>query len=908
MKQNPLKVESINIGLASPIRIRKWAERKLPNGKIVGEVITSNTVNYKTLKPEVGGLFCERIFGPINDFECSCGTKKTKSKHPFCPICDVEFTASRVRRYRLGYIKLSSPVSHIWYLKGRPSFLSILLNRKRKHLEQFIYCIENIHMPILKYVKFSADTNQIPTETFSKFELENKLKFSENENVLNKQNLAFGCETSLPFASQAHNTYYFIKFKKNFRQSRVLKTKLSNLFGNTYYNSDIIQLPKCANVSNIFLNKNIHSLKNNTHNAILFSQSSTILQNRNLLIPENEISWKKLEVSLSFEPSSNWKKLRLSLTTAQILRMNKANLFENTKNKIIPTLNCNSKKIQDYAQHDILKLQIYPYYPVSSNHTIQYIPESQLEDYWKKFKFYITSGYKKYDMKISTYSHRIIQKYIFLNETVYQLKEYFLTGTKVIRHILKSFNLSFLQLKFQHEIPIVDAEIKKFQKKSYLYKFEKKKLRKLIQLRLQTLRRLKIVRNLQKSKLRPEWMILSVLPVLPPDLRPIVQLDSNQVAVSDLNQLYKRVLDRNKRLKKYCAQEYSFDDYQVRFNQRLLQEAVDTLIENGKSGTPSASAANGRNYKSLSDILKGKKGRFRNNLLGKRVDYSGRSVIVVAPELKLHECGLPKEMAIELFQPFILRELIKNKNTTIIKAKKLIRNQDTIVWKILQKILKAHPILLNRAPTLHRLGIQAFQPKLVEGRAILLHPLVCPAFNADFDGDQMAVHIPLSFQARAEAWKLMWSRNNILSPATGEPVILPSQDMVLGCYYLTTTSVSKKNFNDLNLLRTDSLQIAKKFIICTNYFSNLDEVLFAFHQKEILLHSFIWVRWKNEIQMDEFNQKPLELRLDSSGNLIEIYSNYWRIKNNKSSKISQFIRTTPGRVLLNKIILQHISK
>ena len=289
-------------------------------------------------------------------------------------------------------------------------------------------------------------------------------------------------------------------------------------------------------------------------------------------------------------------------------------------------------------------------------------------------------------------------------------------------------------------------------------------------------------------------MVLEVLPVLPPDLRPILVLDSQQVAVSDLNKLYQKVIFRNERLKRLYGDFYSLNfSPEMRYAQRLLQEAVDALIENGKGDSTPITASNNRPLKSLSDMVKGKKGRFRQNLLGKRVDYSGRSVIVVGPQLKLYECGLPKEMAIELFQPFLIRRLITKKITrNFISAKKLIKEKPKIIWDILREVMENRPILLNRAPTLHRLGIQAFKPKLVSGRAILLHPLVCPAFNADFDGDQMAVHVPLSYQACSEAWKLMWGRNNILSPATGEPIIVPSQDMVLGCYYLTTLDTIKR--------------------------------------------------------------------------------------------------------------------
>ena len=325
-------------------------------------------------------------------------------------------------------------------------------------------------------------------------------------------------------------------------------------------------------------------------------------------------------------------------------------------------------------------------------------------------------------------------------------------------------------------------------------------------LRVKSLRRLKMLRPFKNSRVLPEWMILDVLPVLPPALRPVIQLDSQQVGVSDLNKLYQTVLFRNKRVKRFYNDAYSLNfSEEMRYAQRLLQESVDALIENGKGGSMVSTTANNRPLKSLSDMLKGKKGRFRQNLLGKRVDYSGRSVIVVGPQLKLHECGLPKEMAIELFQPFLIQRLIFKKITrNFVSAKKLLqlKPENPQILESLLEVMENRPVLLNRAPTLHRLGIQAFQPKLVSGRAILLHPLVCTAFNADFDGDQMAVHIPLSFQATAEAWKLMGSRNNLLSPATGEPILVPSQDMVLGCYYLTTLDRVKKRIDSKGMFLT----------------------------------------------------------------------------------------------------------
>jgi DNA-directed RNA polymerase subunit beta' len=416
-------------------------------------------------------------------------------------------------------------------------------------------------------------------------------------------------------------------------------------------------------------------------------------------------------------------------------------------------------------------------------------------------------------------------------------------------------------------------------------------LRYLLTTRARLLRRIKIVRNFRKSKAKPEWMLLSILPVLPPDLRPIIEMGKNQVAVSDLNKLYQKVLFRNQRVIRHKRIGSSLNkSNEMRYAQRLLQESVDALLENGRGGSEPITAPNGRPLKSLSDMLKGKKGRFRQNLLGKRVDYSGRSVIVVGPQLKLHECGLPREMALELFQPFLIRRLIRTKIVrTVLGAKKLIAFQDPIIWQILQNIIENHPILLNRAPTLHRLGIQAFQPKLVLGRAILLHPLVCSAFNADFDGDQMAVHVPLSVQARTEALKLMWSRNNLLSPATGQPILGPSQDMVLGCYYLTTE-------NPKNLSLEQKL------------FYSFDEVLDAYYQYNLAIHTYVWVKSSRTIEFDENSIPTYELRIDQEGNSHLIFPNCYQVYDKHNELISQYVRTTIGRVLLNNHIARTFSQ
>jgi DNA-directed RNA polymerase subunit beta' len=450
-------------------------------------------------------------------------------------------------------------------------------------------------------------------------------------------------------------------------------------------------------------------------------------------------------------------------------------------------------------------------------------------------------------------------------------------------------------------------------------------------------RRLKIVQLLMRNKRRPEWMLISALPVLPPDLRPILQMSENLIVASDLNTLYQRVIYRNNRQYKLRIVEWSY----ATSLQRLVQDAVDRLIENGKGGSKPFLTPGGRPLKSLSDTLKGKKGRFRLNLLGKRVDFSGRSVIVVSPHLKIHECGLPREMALELYQYLLIRLLLlKRQVSSVILAKRVIRQQKAFVWDTLRELIYHHPLLLNRAPTLHRLGIQAFQPKLVLGSTILLHPLVCAGFNADFDGDQMGVHLPLCDEARAEAWDLLWSRNNLLSPATGEPILLPSQDMVLGFYHMTAllpsrhpNSTTQTDDSARAIVRSADkngqrrsygfVQIAdcsaelstptqvrtsllfEKGLRKSHFFSPLD-VVRAYQNGDLDIHTPVWLQWKGRIENNDSNQTPLELRINSLGVSTQLYPSYKYRKDASSKSIATFnlfIRTTPGRVIVNNMFL-----
>ena len=496
--------EAIKIGLASPETILSWSH---------GEVLKPETINYRTLKPEKDGLFCEKIFGPTKDWECHCGKyKKIRFKGKVCERCGVEVTKAKVRRERMGHIALATPVSHIWYFKGVPSSMGLIIDLSPRQLEKVLY-----------------------------------------------------------FASY------------------------------------IVTDPGTSN----------------------------LMQNQ--ILSETEY-------------------------------------------------------------------------------------REAYEKYGDKFK----AG----------------------------------MGAEAIKTLLERIDLEELSRELKEELDATQG-----QKKARIIK------------------RLEIVEAFRLSGNRPEWMIMTVIPVIPPELRPMVQLDGGRFATSDLNDLYRRVINRNNRLKRLL--ELGAPDIIIRNEKRMLQEAVDALINNGRRGRTVTGPGN-RPLKSLSDMLKGKQGRFRQNLLGKRVDYSGRSVIVVGPEMKIYQCGVPKEMAIELFKPFVMKELVSRGLAHNIKsAKRMVERTKPEVWDVLEDVIKEHPVLLNRAPTLHRLGIQAFEPKLVEGRALKLHPLVCTAYNADFDGDQMAIHVPLSPEAQAEARFLMLSANNLLKPQDGHPVTVPTQDMILGSYYLT---------------------------------------------------------------------------------------------------------------------------
>jgi len=680
----------IKIKLASPFRILQWSNRKLPNGQFVGEVQKSETINYRTFKPEMDGLFCERIFGPSKSLECACGKyKRVRYEGLICERCGVELTESRVRRHRMGYINLIYPVTHVWYLNSRPSFMALLL------------------------------------------EIEE-------------------CEKEL-------NTTYSPRSKK-----------CKKCEGLKLITSTVIEL----------WDERIKRIK---------------LASLAYFIAEDEISFYGL----------HW-------------------------------------DLQQYRRSRELGCSGYPLKP------------------------YPKPNHRRYNTP----------KYLLRSTPN------FLIGAPLIKRELEKLNLK-LEIFRTRCFILVCTKI--LNKERPLYSDESKWFRKweqqrIYKIREQAIKRIRILENLIGTGSRPSWMILSILPIIPPALRPMIQLEGGRFATSDLNELYRRIITRNNRLLRLL--EIDAPQLIIRNEKRLLQEAVDTLIDNGKRGKIALSA-NNRPLKSLSDIIKGKHGRFRQNLLGKRVDYSGRSVIVVGPSLKLNQCGLPYEMAIELFQPFVIRELINQGLANNMKiAKNLIQNNGLIIEPVLEKILVNHPIFLNRAPTLHRLGIQAFEPILVYGRAIKLHPLVCSAFNADFDGDQMAVHIPLSLEAQAECYMLMLAPYNFLSPANGEPIIMPSQDMVLGCYYLTVNNI-------------------KGLLGSSHYFANLEDVILAYSQNKLEIHSSIWIRCTDLHQ--KFSTPIKKIILDDHS-IIEYYENLQIRKKTNGEIIVQYLKTTTGRVILNYII------
>jgi DNA-directed RNA polymerase subunit beta' len=681
---------AIRISLASPEQIRGWS---------YGEVTKPETINYRTLKPEKDGLFCERIFGPTKDWECYCGKyKRVRFKGIVCDKCGVEVARSKVRRERMGHIELASPVSHIWYFKGTPSRIGLLLDLSPRNLERILY----FALYVVTVVDEEARQRELMRIDEDLASLEQNLdeKVVERINSLRSQR-----DTAI---HDADNRFSDVD-RKEIEQKR--EEDLENARS---AESETLAQIRAA-------------IGKPASEDIIFGPSDHVL------VKEGDtVSSKHLE---SLE-----------------------RIAETTRNSIAEQARRELEAAQTEGRREADRLNL------------EY--QGQIDSAQSQLERERTEARQRLDQQRRDLEG--LKKMDLLQENRYrELKDNFLDvfragmGAEAVRELISNIDLDKLANDLRHEISSTVGQRRK-----------------------KATKRLKVVEAFRKSSTSPEWMILTVLPVLPPDLRPMVQLDGGRFATSDLNDLYRRVINRNNRLKRLL--ELGAPEIIIRNEKRMLQEACDALIDNGRRGRAVAGSGNHK-LKSLSDMLKGKQGRFRQNLLGKRVDYSGRSVIVVGPELKLHQCGLPKRMALELFKPFVMRKLVEQNFAHNIKsAKRFVERVKPEVWDVLEEVIKDHPVLLNRAPTLHRLGIQAFEAVLVEGSAIQLHPLVCSAFNADFDGDQMAVHVPLSDKAQDEARQFMMSTRNLLSPAHGDPSIGASQDMVLGCFYLTQERPNKR--------------------------------------------------------------------------------------------------------------------
>ena len=643
---NATDFNAIRISLASPEQVKQWS---------YGEVLKPETINYRTLRPEKDGLFCERIFGPTKDWECYCGKyKKIRYRGVICDRCGVEVARAKVRRERMGHISLAAPVAHIWFAKGIPSRLGLLLDVSPRNLERVLYFAQYIvtHVDPLKQLR-RVEGLQLDHE-----EWKERFTAERNERI---------ATLSAELESLAESSAEGVEERR----------------------------------------------------ASLADQLSALTRNLDDEIAQNEGALK----------------------------------------------------------HEIGD--------VESLKPLMLLTESRHRELFDKYGDIFTAG----------------------------------MGAEAILDILRSIDLGEEITRLKEEVRTTSGQRRK-----------------------KAVKRIQVIEAFHGSGNKPEWMVMTALPVLPPDLRPMVQLDGGRFATSDLNDLYRRVINRNNRLKRLL--DLGAPAIIIRNEKRMLQEAVDDLIDNGRRGRAIVGSHN-HQLKSLSDLLRGKQGRFRQNLLGKRVDYGGRSVIVVGPSLRLHECGLPKKMALELFKPFVMNRLVMQGMAHNIKsAKRMVERARPEVWDILEEVIQSRPVMLNRAPTLHRLGIQAFMPTLVEGSAIQLHPLVCAAFNADFDGDQMAVHVPLSREAVQEARNVMLSTNNMLSPSSGEPLVAPTYEIVLGCYYLTQTKDGAKGEG--------------------RRYRDFDDALVAFDAGILELHSVISVRAS-----------------DQSG---------------------EWIETTPGRIIFNEVL------
>ena len=745
---------ALRINLASPETIRSWS---------YGEVLKPETINYRRLRPEKDGLFCEAIFGPSRDYQCYCGKyKNPRYKGIVCDKCGVEVTRSAVRRERMGHIDLATPVAHIWYTRRIPSYLGLLLDISRRNLDRVLYFAQYI----VTFVDDDARQKALRR-------LEDEIHDSELEQA-----------------------------------NRI--------------NAQILDVKKSRDKTIADLQAQLKEIDARSDEQITSRLEPVIQEGQSLERLLTDQMGQPAKKKLFFESAKVLIAEKGDTITTQLISTVQKTVKERL-DEIEEELKSNLKRDREALKMSIEKVK------AEADITMDDL-RNQLDDQASESKDH--SGQLRDELQE-------LRPFTFLTESRYrELKsrwgQVFRAdmGAEAFYDILRRLDLDKLAEDLWTEVRTTKSKQK----------------------RKKATTRLKVVEDFRRSGNRPEWMILTVLPVIPPDLRPMVPLDGGRFATSDMNDLYRRVINRNNRLKRLL--ELGAPDVIVRNEKRMLQEAVDSLIDNSQRGK-ALSRRGRRELKSLSDMLKGKKGRFRRNLLGKRVDYSGRSVIVVGPKLKLYQCGLPKSMALELFRPFVVSRLVSKSFAANVKsARRLIERNRPEVYEVLEEVIKERPVLLNRAPTLHRLGIQAFEPILIEGSAIQLHPLVTTAFNADFDGDQMAVHVPLSEKAVKEARDLMLSSRNLLKPADGEPIISPAKDMVLGIYYLTVAN-DRPHKGDGRI------------------FADMDEVELAYGLDQVEIHSNIKVRLLTNF--DEKNQRLPKAE-------------------------TRMIDTTVGRVLLNRIL------
>ena len=828
--------DAIRIGLASSKQIRDWSS---------GEVTKPETINYRTLKPERDGLFCERIFGPTKDWECYCGKyKRVRYKGIICERCGVEVTRQKVRRERMGHIDLAAPVSHIWFFKGVPSRIGYLLDIAPRELEKVLYFAASI-VTTVDVAKRKKDLNDLESKVEAEKEridvdrdealaaLEDRLKrrrefftkgkernFDEDDEFWTRGLSNWAEEQGIPPLEEARELVYKLFVEVANKITTEDSKKIRELVRNSAIRDDRRLTPKeletVATVA-IQIREALKGLYKELAKAT-GSKKGALTKHINrvldgLLVKKAKVHEDDLELVSSIDEKQLEKARDLGkgllrevleqaepAASADDIRELTNDLCLRTDGKI------QKEDLDAIVQWSLKVREMYLDIESRRQDAREAAEDSKqrLADTWDLFK--------ELEPKQIIGDEQLFRELKDRFGSTYGFDVYFTggMGAEAIRELLKDLGL--------------DAEAASLRETIKTSKGQKQQ---------RAIKRLKVVNAFIKSENRPEWMVLEAIPVIPPELRPMVQLDGGRFATSDLNDLYRRVINRNNRLKRLL--DLGAPEIIVNNEKRMLQEAVDALFDNGRRGRAVTGPGN-RPLKSLSDMLKGKQGRFRQNLLGKRVDYSGRSVIVSGPYLKLHQCGLPKIMALELFKPFIMSRLVDRKSVQNIKAaKKYVDSMTPEVWDVLEEVIAEHPVLLNRAPTLHRLGIQAFEPVLVEGKAIQVHPLVCHAFNADFDGDQMAVHLPLSAEAQAEARLLMLSSNNILSPANGRPLTTPGQDMVLGGYFLTYSE------DDLTKATVEKMKPRPKRL------QSETEVEMALDAKQIKLQEPIEYRWHGEL-------------------------------------------------------------